>query len=143
MEAKALEVILVGCEATVRKLIAGGDSLLRWEWDERFGAALAVVKVPHHETVLQLVQRLFQHAWDHQNVDSAPEQVQVQADQWGGLESGQQMFVLEPNDDPLLFVAWWPWGSGTTFSLRLSCASPSGAAPASNSLALLRQWCGL
>ena len=48
------------------------------------------------------------------------------------------MLTLDPADDPLLFAAWWPWGCGTTVSLRVSCVAYSPAAEASRPLDLLQ-----
>jgi len=33
------------------------------------------------------------------------------------------MFVLDPDHEPLLYAAWWPWNGGKSFSLRVSCTA--------------------
>ncbi len=33
---------------------------------------------------------------------------------------GQLMFTSEPDRDILLCFAWWPWGNGSTISIRVA-----------------------
>jgi len=100
---------------------------LRWEWDGRFAAALAVVKVPADAPVLALVSQAFAGSWDSQTILQAPDRARLLESCWGGLQRGQRLFSLDLGDEPLLFAAWWPWGSGTTFSLRVGCAASDPA----------------
>jgi hypothetical protein len=37
----------------------------------------------------------------------------------GGLMPGQLLFTSDPNQDALIFCAWWPWGDGKTISIRV------------------------
>jgi len=48
--------------------------------------------------------------------------VRAIAQVWG-LRQGQRMFVLDPDHEPLLYAAWWPWNGGKSFSLRVSCTA--------------------
>ena len=137
-----LEEVLRGAERVAAQLVEGGRELLRWEWDGRFSAALAVVKAPGHEPVLELLARLFPFAWDSTSVARAPEPVRAVADDWG-LKAGQRLFTLDPGDDPLLFAAWWPWGNGNTFSVRVGCIADDEAAEKADPDAQLRRWFGL
>jgi hypothetical protein len=112
---------------------------LRWEWDSRFSAVLSVVKSPLDLPVLELVGGLFPVGWDHRTISQAPDSVRALASDWG-LKVGQRLFTLDPADDPLFFAAWWPWGAGTTFSLRISCTARGPAAEARDPLTQLRRW---
>jgi hypothetical protein len=125
--------------ATARLTEATRD-FLRWEWDSRFSAALSVVKSPRDLIVLELIVGLFPSAWDHQTIAQAPDSVRALVSAWGGLMAGQRLFTLDPADDPLFFAAWWPWGGGTAFSLRVSCAVSSQAAKGCDPLNQLRRW---
>ncbi len=123
----------------VGRLTAASRGLLTWEWDSRFSAALGIVKAPHHLPILELLGQLFPRAWDDRTLRQAPEAVRLVAAAWGGMQAGQRLLVIEPADDPLFFAAWWPWGSGTTFSLRISCAARSAAAKDCEPLTQLRR----
>jgi len=116
-----------------------GGELLRWEWDDRFRAALAAVKSPHHTEVLALLAAHLPTVWDHQSIRQASGPVVQLSRDWGGLRPGQLMYTLDPADDPLLFGVWWPWGGNTTFSLRVGCVVVSDAAGALEPLATLRR----
>jgi hypothetical protein len=115
--------VLAAIEATTALL---RSAPLRWEWDGRFSAALAVVEAPADTATLALIGQAFTTAWDAQTIKQAPDATRKLASSWG-LQRSQRLFTLEIDDDPLLFAAWWPWGSGTTFSLRVGCTASDPA----------------
>jgi hypothetical protein len=115
--------VLAAIEAVTARLTGAS---LRWEWDDRFAAALAVVEAPADQAVLALVSQVFAAAWDAQTIQQAPDAARELASSWG-LQRSQRLFALDLDDDPLLFAAWWPWGSGTTFSLRVGCSASDAA----------------
>ena len=129
--------------AAALRLFEQSEALLSWEWDGRFGAALAVIKAPQDEQVLGMIQTIFSLAMDHQTVGQAPASVQEAAKSWGGLRGDQRLFVLDPAADPLLFAAWWPWGGATTFSLRVGCKAQSDQIAQAEILTALRGWFSL
>jgi hypothetical protein len=53
------------------------------------------------------------------------------------------MLTRDPDDDPLLYAFWWPWGGNTTFSLRIACVARGDEAEALDPLAALRTSFGL
>jgi hypothetical protein len=130
---------LAEAERVSTTLIAASRELLRWEWDSRFSAALAVVKAPNDRTVLELLASSFVHAWERDSVAGAPAEVRTIAAAWG-LNAGQRLFTLDPADDPLLFAAWWPWGNPTTASLRIGCSARGSS---DDPLDELRRWFSL
>jgi hypothetical protein len=111
-------------EAELEKLVKRCNELpVSWDWDGRFSAAVAVVEDPDHHALLERVEAVLPHHWDHQTIGDASAAVRAIADLTGGLRAGQRLFMLDPEGDPVLFAAWWPWGSGMVFSLRIACAS--------------------
>ncbi len=129
---------LKAAEHASARLIGESGDLLRWEWDSRFSAVLSVVKVPNDRPVLELAGAVFTADWNEKTIGGAPEPVRALAATWG-LNPGQRLFTLDPEDDPLLFAAWWPWGSGTTASLRIATYAREAADP----VAELRRWFSL
>jgi hypothetical protein len=101
--------------------LAEGTLELFWDFDSRFDTAVGRVSAPDDAPLLGLLDECFPHNWDHQSIDGAPDVTRAIADSAGGLRPGQRLWTLDPADSPLLYAAWWPWGSGTTFSLRVGC----------------------
>lgn len=96
-----------------------GEAALTWEWDGRFGCALAALKEDRREAILALLATHFPNGrWESSTIGGAPERVGTIAKAWG-LRGGQALYTLDSTNDPLLFAAWWPWGGNTTFSLRI------------------------
>ena len=49
----------------------------------------------------------------------APEGVKALVEKCGGLRAAQLLFWGGPDDAAGVFGLWWPWGDGTTVSLRI------------------------
>jgi len=143
MSSLSPEQVLSQAAAVTAQLIEGGRELLRWQWDDRFSAALATVKVPHDQTVLARLASLFPRTWEASTLGPAPAAVKALAGDWGGLMAGQRLFTLDPEHDPLLFAAWWPWRNNTVASLRVSCCARGAEAKATQPLTALRGWFAL
>ena len=93
---------------------------LKWEWDDRFEAALATCKTEKKDVIQSSLQRFLKTIWDNSNTDDAPDVVFYVISHFGGLMQGQLLFMSDPNQDTLLFCAWWPWGDGETVSIRVA-----------------------
>jgi hypothetical protein len=143
MNPRAPEVVLKEVEQTCRTLVERGGELLTWEWDDSFPAALCVVKSPRDQELLALVEELLPVHWDHESIRQAPRRILELSGARGGLRPGQKLLTTEPADDPLLFAAWWPWGGGTTFSLRVGCVAAGAAAEALQPEAVMRACLGV
>lgn len=102
-------------EQVCRKLVAATG--LSWEWEDRFGVMLAVVKGDQ----LRDVESKLSDAFDSQfgGREDLPETPKQIADRLGGLRAGQQLFTTEPGATVVVYCAWWPWGGGSTVSLRV------------------------
>ena len=114
---KTVDEVVAELSQVCRAIAAGAD--LQWEWDGRFGCALATLKEDRREAVLTLLATHFPEGrWESSTIGTAPETVGAIAKAWG-LRGGQALYTLDPAAEPLLFAAWWPWGGNTTFSLRI------------------------
>jgi len=130
-------------ETVCTRLREDTHEITEWEWDNRYAAALAVFELPHDGQVLALVTELLPCSWDQLDIETAPEPVRDISGAWGGLEAAQRLFVRDPEVEPVLFAAWWPWGSGEKFSLRVSCSARSEAMVGTDPQAQLRGFFGL
>lgn len=130
-------------QAATARLREGTRDIAPWEWDQAYWAALTVIKAPHEEEVFELVREALPYSWDPLEIKTAPEQIRRAAGVWGGLMTGQQFFALDPNADPMMYAAWWPWGSRLKFSLRVSCSARADSIVKADPQARLREWFGL
>lgn len=112
-----------------------------WKWDDRFGAVLAEFGVADQVKVRDVLTRLFSCAWDRSTVDAAPDAVQAVKSHCGGLKPGQLLFTTDPGREGFIYCAWWPWGNGTSISLRL--APFSGKSPGSERIKRFKACFGL
>jgi hypothetical protein len=99
---------------------------LSWKWDSRFETVLAEFNVDRKDLVHETLKGYFSIIWDMLNIDRAPEAVRIINNHLGGLRPGQLLFTSDSNRDAFLFCAWWPWGNGTTISIRLAAFLKGG-----------------
>jgi hypothetical protein len=130
-------------ETACTQLREGTREITEWEWEESSAAALAQFESQHDGKVLALVTELLPHSWDQIEIKTAPEPVRHVSGVWGGLMAGQRLFVRDPEIEPMLFAAWWPWGNREKFSLRVSCTAWSEAVLRADPQAKLRGFFGL
>jgi hypothetical protein len=95
------------------------QGVLSWKWDDRFETVLAEFGVASKDKVRAILERYFSSTWDSANVGTAPEIVRTIDSDFGGLRPGQLLFSSDPNQDALIFCAWWPWGNGKSISIRI------------------------
>ena len=107
-------------ENVCREFISAFQATLSWKWDSQFETVLAEFFVDNKDRVREILERYLSIAWDSSNIGKAPDVVRMIAGHLGGLRSGQLLFTSDPNQDALIFGAWWPWGDGNTISLRVA-----------------------
>ncbi len=110
---------LTGVQAASEGLVAVGDGLFSWEWDDRFGAALTTFQAANEDKVRAALADTLPTRHDATSIKDAPSLAGQIAGAFGGLRGGQELFFTTDGDPPLLVGAWWPWGNGTTISLRV------------------------
>ncbi len=99
------------------------EGILDWKWDGRFGTALAEFPLEKKGSVLGILDQHLIGRWDGATIGEAPETVKKVKEHLGGLMAGQLLFLSDPNDDPLVYCAWWPWDNGQTISIRIGLFS--------------------
>lgn len=99
------------CEDIVEK----GRNLFSWQWDPYFESALTVIPVANQEEVSSLLEECCGHRVE----DQLPEDLQPVMSRVGGLRAGQKAFLTDANKPAFVLVAWWPWGNGSSISIRV------------------------
>lgn len=143
MHERPLSEILEPLETACVRLRDGSQGIAVWEWDDRFAAVLAVVAAPADQEFLALLRVVMGNEWDHVDIRQSPEMVGRAAGVWGGLTTDQRFFALDPEVDPMLYAAWWPWGSRKKFSVRVSCLARGSAAVEADPQATIRRCFGI
>lgn len=110
-----LALIRASCEG----LAEAGDDLFKWEWDDRFGAALSTFQDTREADVRALLAPGLPVCHDVKTIGDAQKLAQEIAKAFGGLRAGQKLLLSTEDQTPMLVGAWWPWGNGTTISLRV------------------------
>ncbi len=102
------------------ELLSAFQGILSWKWDSWIEAVLAEFGVSDKDSIRAILERYFGNTWDSSNIAKAPDIVQMINSNLGGLRPGQLLFTSEPNQDAIIFGAWWPWGDGKTISIRIA-----------------------
>ena len=109
--------------------VGPGDA--SWEWDDRFGAGLLAFDKAAEKNVLAVLDDVFDRIWSAKEMATAPGDVRSLETTLGGLRSGQMLLTAGVGlGGPVLWCAWWPWGSGERISIRVGvlASAPDGAA---------------
>ncbi len=102
------------------ELLSAFQGILSWKWDSWIEAVLAEFGVGDKDSIRAILERYLGNTWDSSNIAKAPDIVQMINGNLGGLRPGQLLFTSEPNQDAIIFGAWWPWGDGKTISIRIA-----------------------
>ena len=107
-------------ESVCREFQVASREVLTWKWDSRFGTALAEFSIDNEGKVRELLGSHLGVSWNSSNISEAPESLQMIAGRLGGLRAGQMLFAPDSNKDDFIFGVWWPWGNGSTVSIRVA-----------------------
>jgi len=131
-----------GLDDVCRRLRGAFEDVVAWKWDGRFGTALAEFPAEDKEKVLRILEGFLVSRWDSATIGEAPEIVQQIKTHFGGLMPGQLLLLSDPNQDALIYCAWWPWRDGKTISIRVGPYSKEEiAAPDKSALTVaFRDW---
>lgn len=117
---------------------------LSWKWDDRFEAVLTEFGIDSVDKIRQILDKYLHYVWDRASIDKGGGGVQKISNMLGGVMSGQLLFTSDPDMENIIFCAWWPWGNGTTISIRLTLSSETlSEAEREEVIAKSREWIGL
>ncbi len=113
-------------ENIYREIFNAFQGVLLWQWDDRFKAVLAEFNVSSKDSVREVLERFLGNVQDSTDIDKAPDTVNTVINNFGGLMKGQLFFNSDIDRNTFIFCAWWPWGNGTTISIRIApyCNKP-------------------
>ncbi len=114
-----------------KELIDDSESLLSWKWDGGFKALLAEFSTDKQDEVRSVLERHLPMIWDDRSIRKAPKNLKAASGDLGDLRDKQLLFSNDPEGEPIIFAAWWPWGNGEVISVRI--ASPSSGERAEES----------
>lgn len=97
-----------------------------WMWEERFGAAVSVLDANQTDAARTALVEALPDVFDHVRVGDAPAAVRAVVSRTGGVRSGQMVFCGQESNGVIPFALWWPWGNGTTVSVRIGVRDAAG-----------------
>jgi hypothetical protein len=94
-----------------------------WSWDGRFSCASSSFGAEHEAKArAAIVAGSLGTEWTMTTLAEAPPAVRDLAARTGGLRAGQLLFTGAELGPTFVFGLWWPWGNGSTISLRIGLA---------------------
>lgn len=106
---------------TSQPILKQFSDLLTWRWEERKEVLLAEFASGKAEDVLKVLKQSFLHEWDKQSIKGAPQSLLNELGDHAKLSKNQTLYTLPPKpNQPTVVAILWPWGHGSTLSLRLT-----------------------
>jgi hypothetical protein len=90
-----------------------------WTYDRRLKCVASSIPMNLEPAARAAMAPLLPTSYSAQTLASAPEGVRKLAEGCGGVRSSQLLFWGGEAAGPGAFGLWWPWGDGTTVSLRV------------------------
>jgi hypothetical protein len=90
-----------------------------WTYDRRLKCVASSIPMNLEPAARAAMTELLPTSFSAQTLASAPEGVRKLAEGCGGVRSSQLLFWGGDAGAPGAFGLWWPWGDGTTVSLRV------------------------
>jgi hypothetical protein len=107
-------------EIICKQLFHDFRGILSWKWDDWIGTFLAEFDTDREKDIRTILEKHLPISWDDSSINTAPQIVKALDEHLGGLRSMQYLFSSDPSNEVFVFCAWWPWGNGTTISLRVA-----------------------
>ena len=93
-----------------------------WSWDHRFKCATSSLGAEAALKAKAILLGAVPAEWDELSFARAPEPVRGLAERCGEIRPGQALLTADPVAGMILFAMWWPWGDGSTTSIRIGVA---------------------
>ena len=90
-----------------------------WSYDRRLRCVASSIPLAGAAGARAAAAEVFPTAWLTGTLASAPTSVQALAETCGGLRASQELLWGGDADGAGAFGLWWPWGDGTTVTLRV------------------------
>jgi len=100
--------------------------LLNWRWEESRQVILSEFASGKAEQTLAVLRSNFKDEWDKKTIKKAPQDLRAQLGDLANITKDQKLFTRPATDQqPAVLAIWWPWGHGSTLSLRLTILTSS------------------
>ena len=90
-----------------------------WSYDRRLKCVASSIPLSGEADARAAFANALPGAWSTATLPSAPAGVQALSETCGGLRAAQLLLWGGDADGPGAFGLWWPWGDGTTVTLRI------------------------
>ncbi len=90
-----------------------------WTYDRRLKCVASSFPMAREADARAAMTESLPQSWSAASLSGAPAAVLALAESCGGLRASQLLFWGGEPDGPGVFGLWWPWGDGTTVSLRI------------------------
>ena len=90
-----------------------------WTYDRRLRCVASSIPLASAEAARAAFTEALPTVWTADKLGGAPASVQALAETCGGLRASQQLLWGGDADGAGAFGLWWPWGDGTTVTLRI------------------------
>lgn len=95
-----------------------------WSWDPRFKCVTSSFTKDIVDRARQAMTGVLDAEWSVASINQSPDEIRTLAARFGGVRDGQLLFTGNAVDGRMhLFALWWPWGDGSTISLRVGVAN--------------------
>ena len=90
-----------------------------WMYDRRLKCVASSIPLAREADARAAMAEVLPASFSVETLPGAPEGVKALVEKCGGLRAAQLLFWGGPDDAAGVFGLWWPWGDGTTVSLRI------------------------
>jgi hypothetical protein len=90
-----------------------------WTYDRRLKCVASSIPLARETEARAAIAEVLPLSFSVETLPSAGEGVRALVEKCGGLRAAQQILWGGGDDAPGPFGLWWPWGDGTTVSLRI------------------------
>lgn len=90
-----------------------------WSWDGRLSCVSSSFNVEIEPAARAAAAVALPEEWSPTTLSQAPAHLREVAERAGGMRSGQLLLSGAPVGRAFAYGLWWPWGDGTTTSLRI------------------------
>jgi hypothetical protein len=90
-----------------------------WSYDRRLKCVASSIPLAREADARAAMAEVLPRSFSVDTVGGASDGVRALIEKCGGLRATQLLFWGGGDDAPGAFGLWWPWGDGTTVSLRI------------------------
>ncbi len=90
-----------------------------WTYDRRLRCVASSIPLSQEPATRAAIAAALPASWSSATLPEAHEDVRALAGTCGGLRAAQLLLWGGPPNGPGAFGLWWPWGDGTTVTLRI------------------------